>query len=675
MCAMTSFLKELNPKQQEAASAVHGPVLVLAGAGSGKTRTLTYRIAHMIKSGIKDSEILAVTFTNKAAGEMRERTYKLAGQAPPRYNRGYLPAGPFIGTFHRFCLSILREDGGQVGLDRNFAILDADDQLSLMKRIMKGLDMSPDRIKPQAVMAKISNLKNELVVPEVFRHTASGYFEESAAVLYQRYQKELLKTNVVDFDDIIMYAVDIFTQQTDTLLKYQDRYPFVMVDEYQDTNLAQYKLINLLARRDRNLFVVGDDYQSIYGWRGANIGNILNFENDYPDAKIIFLEQNYRSTGNILKAASGVIEKNQRQKHKKLWTENENGPLILHFEAANEESEARYIADEIKMSSGGNYSHYAVLYRINAQSRMIEEQFLKYGIPYRIVGGIKFYERKEIKDMLAFLRLAQNQRDSVSFQRIINTPRRSIGRETIKKLLLISESKNVSVIEAIHEAAEQKMFPSTKAKTLSAFAQLIESINEKSRKMPLKELIAYVLEASGYKKYLLDGSEEGEVRHENVLELLSVADKYRDLEPQEALTAFLEEVTLATSEDNPAKNDNVVTLMTLHMAKGLEFDNVFIAGVEENILPHSRSAESPTELEEERRLCYVGITRAKKRLWLIHTRSRRLFGQTISAVPSRFLGDIPSDLIEKKVDSYAISEDCFLEDTDEPFDDGEEMYL
>ena len=674
---MTSFLKELNPKQQEAASAINGPVLVLAGAGSGKTRTLTYRIANMIKEGIKDSEILAVTFTNKAAQEMRERTYKLAGRsAPPLYGRSYLPAGPFIGTFHRFCLSVLREDGQRMGLGRNFAILDADDQVSLMKKIMKSMDMSPDRIKPQAVMAKISNLKNDLVIPDVFRGSASGYFEESTAVLYQSYQKELLKTNVVDFDDIIMYAVNIWEKYPEILQKYQDRYRYVMVDEYQDTNFAQYKLINLLARREENLFVVGDDYQSIYGWRGANIGNILNFEKDYPGAKVIFLEQNYRSTGNILKAAGGIIEKNQRQKHKKLWTENENGPLILHFEAANEESEARFVAEEIKTSSNGRFSGYAVLYRINAQSRIFEEQFLKNSIPYKIVGGIKFYERKEVKDMLAFLRLAENSRDSISFQRIINTPRRSIGRETIKKILSLAEAGNITVIEAIREAADRKMFPAGKIKNLQAFAALIESIKEKSQTLGLKELIAFAIDSSGYKKYLLDGTEEGETRMENVLELLSVAEKYQGLPPQEALTALLEEVTLATSEENPAKNDNVVTLMTLHMAKGLEFDNVFIAGVEENILPHSRSAASPSELEEERRLCYVGITRAKKRLWLIHTRSRRIFGQTIVPAASRFLGDIPAHLIEKKVEPNAFSEDSFFEDTeDEPFDDGEEMYL
>lgn len=681
------FITDLNPKQREAATKVAGPVLVLAGAGSGKTRTLTYRIAYLAHQGVNENQILAVTFTNKAAAEMRSRVERLI-QKPLRYVYGQaaFARGPFIGTFHRFCLAVLREDGTKIMERKNFSIIDENDQLSLAKKTMRNLGMSFDRLKPQAALAKISELKNNLITSDKFTDSANGFFEENVALLYRAYQKELTRNNVVDFDDIIMHTVTLWERHPEILAKYQDQFPYVMVDEYQDTNYAQYRLVNLLANREKNIFVVGDDYQSIYGWRGANIENILNFEKDYPNAAVVYLEQNYRSTGTILAAAAGVIEKNANQKHKKLWTENPQGKPVTHYEAADEESEAGFIVEEIvktgieqqksaTAAASLPFSQFAVLYRINAQSRMLEEQFLKNGIPYRIVGGIKFYQRAEIKDIVAFLRFAANPSDRTSFDRIVNIPKRSIGKATIIKLAAIAKRDNIDLLQSISVAEKEKTFPKSKQASLNSFAAFIGASQEKMTRFGLAELITHVIEASGYKKALLAEGEEGQDRLENILELLSVADRYKNLDPQSALSAFLEEVTLATSEENPEQNQDAVTLMTLHMAKGLEFKYVFIPGLEEGLLPHSRSLTNPREMEEERRLCYVGITRARVHLWLISARSRRLFGQTISAAPSRFLSDIPRTLIEKRVCPPTMKESGFFSDESDDFWEEENMYL
>ena len=654
---MPSFLEKLNPKQREAAETILGPVLVLAGAGSGKTRALTYRIANMIKEKINPENILAVTFTNKAAQEMRERVDSLIfgeNQNPKTSARTFYrrPNFPLIGTFHFFCLMVLREDIEKIGMKRNFAIADESDQLSLVRRIIKDQGLNTERLNPKAVLSKISGSKNDLISPQSFSSQIENYFDEQVASVYPIYQKELQENNLVDFDDIINYTLRIWQENDQILEKYRDRFPFVLVDEYQDTNDAQYQIIKLLASKSKNLFAVGDDYQSIYAWRGANIKNILNFEKDYPRAKIILLEQNYRSTQNILSAAQNIIDKNTNQKPKKLWTENAPGSSIVSYEAADEEDEAEFIVDEITKRARGNYPDFAVLYRINSQSRVIEEQFLKKNIPYRIVGGIKFYQRAEIKDMISYLRLVANFNDYISLARIINVPRRLIGKATLEKLIAFTRETGGNFVEAIKNANEKpgsSPFPLAKLKQLSNFSNLIEEIKEKSTVLPLKELIVLILEKSGYKKYLLDGSEEGQTSFENVLELLSVAEKYKELKPGEAFEKFLEEVTLAGSEENPEKSHNVVTLMTLHAAKGLEFKYVFIPGAEEGLLPHSRSIDSPSEKEEERRLCYVGITRAKEKLWLIHTRSRRLFGQTVSSCPSSFINDIPENILEKQV--------------------------
>ncbi|MEA3273062.1 MAG: UvrD-helicase domain-containing protein [Patescibacteria group bacterium] len=676
-------LDNLNPKQREAASQIKGPVLVLAGAGSGKTRTLTYRIANLIENNIRPTDILAVTFTNKASIEMRERVNQLISNGSPLQQSPSWMAQrprnfPLIGTFHFFCLTVLREDFEKVGLAKNFAVLDSNDQLSLIKKIIKNLGLSPERVSPKTVQAKISSLKNELITPQEFIRETENYLDEKTADIYRNYQKELLAGNTVDFDDIIMYTVKIWKENENILEKYRDRYPYVLVDEYQDTNEAQYQLIKLLAARERNLFVVGDDYQSIYAWRGANIKNILDFERDYPEAKIILLEQNYRSTQNILTAAQNIIDKNPRQKLKQLWTENAPGPLIVDREVANEEEEARFIVEEISDLAGhsGAYSDFAVLYRINSQSRAIEEQFIKQNVPYKIVGGIKFYERAEVKDMLAYLRLVANLDDSLALERVINVPRRFIGKKTLEKLTALSQKQHKNFMEIIEDAKKNPddcPLPKAKLKQLTNFANLIKKARHKSQSLTLKDLIAFILKESGYENHLLDEGEEGKTRLENVMELLSVADKYKKLKATESLADFLAEASLATSEENPNRETDVVTLMTLHSAKGLEFKHVFIPGVEEGLLPHSRSLESPKEMEEERRLCYVGITRAKQRLWLIHARNRRIFGQLISGAPSRFLDDIPDKFLKKQVSPPQENEYFDYPETDSDFYDNQSI--
>ncbi|MBD3238512.1 MAG: AAA family ATPase [Candidatus Moranbacteria bacterium] len=674
---MVQLIDSLNQKQKQAAATIQGPVLVLAGAGSGKTRTLTYRIANMIKTGgIEPDSILAVTFTNKAAREMRERLASLIVPHSHQANQNFLPGRnfPFIGTFHAFCLRVLKEDIEKLGYKKNFNIADDKDQLSIIKLSIKKIGQSPDKLNPKAVSSKISGFKNQLLTPRAAQNKADDYFLEQSARVYAQYQRYLQANNLVDFDDIIMKTVELWRGFQPILTKYQKRYPYVLVDEYQDTNHAQYTLIQLLVKPNKNIFVVGDDYQSIYAWRGANIQNILNFEADYPEAQVILLEQNYRSTNNILQAAQSVIDQNPNQKPKKLWTQNSTGSRIFYYQAADEEEEAEFILDEIDrlcLRKKCQHRDFAVLYRINAQSRMLEEKFITRNIPYRIVGGIKFYQRAEIKDLIAYLRLAADFSDRLSFERIINTPRRSIGKQSLDKILAFAADHKLNYIQALEKMAQDPrvQLPKTKAKVFQNFANFIRKIKRFAEQKPLKDVIQIVIKQSGYADFLISLGREGEVRYENTLELLSVAEKYKHLAPAQALDAFLEEAVLATSEDNPDQNQNVVTLMTLHSAKGLEFPYVFIPGFEQGILPHSRSLENPFEMQEERRLCYVGITRAMQRLWLISVRNRQLFGQVARGVVSDFLEEIPENLLKKKQSPPKIAEYQDYPATDSDFYD------
>lgn len=650
MSETKKLLKQLNEKQQTAVTQTEGPVLVLAGAGSGKTRALTFRVAYLIKEKkINPRNILAVTFTNKAAGEMRERIKELL-QLPVNISP-FSSNIPHIGTFHSICAKILRQEISQIGYDKNFVIYDDRDQLALIKKVMKELDVSEEQIKSKAVLGTISKAKSNLIDAESFLKNVSSYYEELVANVYSNYQIRLKKSNAVDFDDIIMLTVQIFQNNPKILEKYQEIFRYIMVDEYQDTNHTQYMLLKMLAEKYKNICVVGDDWQSIYGWREANIRNILEFEKDYPKAKVVLLEQNYRSTKNILDAAHCVIEKNLNQKKKKLWTENEEGELLSILEVENEKKEAQTIVEEIKemQKTGESLSEFAVLYRTNAQSRALEEAFLKKAIPYKIVGGFKFYQRKEIKDILSYLYFIINPSDEVNFERIINEPARGLGKKTVEKLIQSAKEKGVSLLAILKsEDLSQYKINQGKLKTLNEFGEMIEKIREKRQKMTVSELISKIYVDSGYQKMLLKEGEEGEVRNENVQELLTVAQKFDD-EKEDALEKFLEEVALVSQSDKDLEDQESVLLMTLHSAKGLEFNRVFLVGMEEGLFPHSRSIINPSEMEEERRLCYVGITRARKKAYLFFTNYRNIYGNTQASIKSRFLDEINPSLIEAQI--------------------------
>lgn len=737
---LNPILDLLNEKQREACKIKSGPILIIAGAGSGKTRTLTHRVAYLIQEGINPENILAVTFTNKAANEMKERIQKLLINWQQIYNlqclkkrkklfqqqavktdyldfndiakssmtqfslalnykhRG-LNSLPTIGTFHSVCAKILRKEIDLLGYKRNFAIYDEYDQISLIKDIIKEQALDLEKINPETVLAAISSAKNELIEFDEYEHYAQGFFEKNVAKIYECYQKSLKFHNALDFDDLIMLTCKLFKKHPKVLAKYQEKFKYILVDEYQDTNHAQYEFINLLAKKHRNICVVGDDWQGIYGWRGANIQNILNFEKDYPEAKIIKLEQNYRSTQNILDASHNVIIKNVNQKEKRLWTKNNKGEKIIVYEARDEKDEAEFVIKEInktfenfiarkqsnskfnsilmklanfsksdidkfsplrdckKLNQTQNfYNNFVVLYRTHAQSRVLEEVFLNYGIPYRIVGGIRFYERAEIKDAIAFLKIIQNQNDVVSVKRVINVPPKNIGAKTFFILEKFAKDHNLDLISAAERAKEISEIVSSSQKSLIRFAKTIRNCVEESKKLKLTKLIDFVLKKSGYRDYILDGSEEGEVRFENIQELKSVARKFDDFASiKEALCEFLEEVSLISSIDElderyrDGQENDAVTLMTVHSAKGLEYDTVFICGLEENIFPHSKSMLEPQELEEERRLCYVGMTRAKRKLYLIYARKRQLFGYMQVNLPSRFIEDIPERYIKRLI--------------------------
>ncbi len=662
---MSDILDNLNDKQKEAVTHFTGPLLVIAGAGSGKTKALTNRIAYLIQEkGISPWNILAVTFTNKAANEMKQRIVKLmAKNSAMSFMESFgdlVPAAeieklyendiPTIGTFHSICVRILRKNIHLLDYENSFVIYDTADQQVLMKRVMEELMIDAKRVNPKAVLSHISNAKNQLINSKEYAQFANDYFTEKVAEIYPIYQRRLRQNNALDFDDIIMKTVELFKTYPEILDKYQEKFKFISVDEYQDTNKAQYDLINMLAEKYQNLCVIGDADQSIYSWRGATIQNILDFEKDYPNAKIVVLEQNYRSTQIILDASNDIISKNLKRKEKSLWTEKEGGEKIKHWLSDNERHEAELVAQEISallMSSEYPvFNDFVVLYRTNAQSRVFEEVFMRHGIPYRIVGGIKFYDRKEIKDVLAYLRTIQNPNDSVSLLRIINTPTRKIGAKTLESINQFAIQHNLSLWNAMLLANEIEDLSPAKAELVENFVKLIKELQSKNAETGASGMIKYAVELSGYKKMVNDGSVEGETRLENIQELVSVAHKYDQLEPGVSLNIFLEEVSLISDLDTVEESDNAVTLMTVHAAKGLEFNTVFIAGLEEGIFPHNRSLLARDELEEERRLMYVAMTRAKERLYLLHARSRMLYGESRSNAPSQFLVDINEDFVE-----------------------------
>jgi len=638
------MLKDLNNKQVQAVKATEGPVLIIAGAGSGKTRALTHRVAYVIKEkGISPWNILAVTFTNKAANEMKQRIISLL---ETDWNQDM----PTVGTFHAICVQILRKHIHLLNYENQFIIYDTNDQIVLMKEIMRDHVIDEKQVNPRAVLAHISQAKSQLITWEEYQMRTHNYFTEKVAELYKAYQARLAKNQALDFDDLLMMTVNLFEQCPDILEKYQERYRYISVDEYQDTNHAQYMIIKLLAEKYRNICVIGDPDQSIYSWRGANMQNILDFEKDYPEALIIKLEQNYRSTSLILDAAHAVIEKNRNRKDKKLWTENEGGEKLRVWMARDERDEAFKVAQAIteltRREEFPDYKDYAVLYRTNAQSRTLEEAFMRYGIPYKIVGNVKFYLRKEIKDIIAYLRVIHNPDDDVSLLRIINTPTRKIGTKTISLLQVFATENDISIFRAAERVNEIPQL-SSKEKVIEVFTKMIRHFQKINQEFAAAGVIKHVVSESGYRDFLLkDKSPEGEARYQNVQELISVANKYEGLEAGISLTTFLEEIALITDLDSLDEEQNAATLMTLHSAKGLEFPVVFITGLEEGIFPHSRSMFEPQELEEERRLMYVGVTRAMSNLYLLYAKQRMLFGEFKQNAPSQFLMDIPEEFIE-----------------------------
>lgn len=636
------ILDGLNPVQRKAVETTEGPVLIVAGAGSGKTRVLTHRVAHLLsEKGIHPWNILAITFTNKAAREMKERITALVGDEAEEI---------WISTFHAMCVRILRRDGDRIGYSRNFTILDVPDQVSVIKQILKELNLDAKQHDPRSFLYLIGHAKNRLQTPREMMDQAENYREELAARVYEAYQNKLRANQSMDFDDLLMETVRLFHQVPDALDYYQRKFQYIHVDEYQDTNHAQYVLVNLLAARHRNVCVVGDSDQSIYAFRGADITNILDFERDYPDAVVIRLEQNYRSTQTILDAANGVIAHNIRRKPKNLWTENGTGEPIRLFEAANEHEEAFFVAETILRGKreGRDYGDYAILYRTNAQSRVLEEVFLKSNIPYRVVGGIRFYERKEIKDLLAYLRLVVNPDDDLSLRRVINVPRRGIGEGTMEKIARYAEEKGLSLYRALSEAEQIGLAPRF-LRPLQSFTDLIRHLHGMVEYLSAREMTEEVLERTGYRESLVrEGTLEAEGRLENIGEFLSVVREFEQRNGDKSLVDFLTDLALLSDIDtlDEEKDGDAVVLMTLHSAKGLEFPCVFLVGMEEGLFPHIRSLEDDDALEEERRLAYVGITRAERELFLTRARIRSVYGHSASHPPSRFLDEIPKHLVE-----------------------------
>jgi DNA helicase-2/ATP-dependent DNA helicase PcrA len=638
------LLNGLNPEQQSAVKATDGPLLLMAGAGSGKTRVLTHRIGYLIvEKRVNPYNILAITFTNKAAREMRERIGKMMGGVADEI---------WISTFHSMCVRILRRDIDRIGFNRNFTILDTTDQQSVIKGILKDKNIDPKKFDPRAILGSISSAKNELIEPEDYSKTAGGYFEKVVSDVYTEYQKRLRKNQALDFDDLIMMTITLFRRIPEVLEYYQRKFQYIHVDEYQDTNRAQYLLVKLLASRFKNLCVVGDSDQSIYRWRGADIANILSFEKDYPNATVILLEQNYRSTKRILLAANKVIENNANRKPKNLWTENPEGNKLVYYRADSEQGEAQFVVGKIKELTRDNkykLSDIAILYRTNAQSRVMEEVLLKSNLGYSIVGGTKFYDRKEIKDMLAYLRLISNPDDDISLQRIINVPKRGIGSSSLDKIANFAATHDISIFQALDSIELLGLSPKI-TKAAREFRDLIRNYTHMQEFLSVTELVEQVLEKTGYSEMLkAEKSLEAQSRLENLEELLSVTKNFEATSEDKSLVGFLTDLALVAdidSMDETSEKEDSVVLMTLHSAKGLEFPIVFLIGLEEGVFPHSRSLMEEAEMEEERRLAYVGITRAEQSLFITNAQMRTLFGRTNMNPASRFINEIPAELME-----------------------------
>jgi DNA helicase-2/ATP-dependent DNA helicase PcrA len=629
------LLVGLNSEQRKAVETTEGPLLILAGAGSGKTKTLTHRIAYLLATDkATPFNILAVTFTNKAAGEMRERVARILGHNPE--NRSLIP---YLGTFHSICVRLLRQDGEAIDIPRNFVIWDESDRQAAIKQASKQAAINEKTYPPRLLTSLISGAKNEMVGPAEFASYANGGAAQEAAKVYPLYEKALREAGALDFDDLIGRTVSLLTNQPEVRAKWQRQFKYVMIDEYQDTNSAQYKLIKLLTGTHQNIAVVGDDWQSIYSWRGADFRNILNFEKDYSNCTVIKLEQNYRSTKNILDAAHSVISQNKQRSNKKLWTDLGAGSPVQILQVLNERAEAETIVRRVKTAAdlkARDYKEFAVLYRTNAQSRAIEEVFVHYGVPYRIVGGVRFYDRKEIRDVMAYLRLIYQPEDFVSFERVVNVPARGIGAKSLQNFNAWRAAQELSLYDGLNKVRECNELTAKAQSGLGELADIINSYRAQMDELAPSALIDSLIRRLDYLKYLTDGTPQGEARVENVRELLTVAAEYQDM----GMAGFLEEVALVSDLDRADFGSNVVTLMTLHGAKGLEFPVVFMTGLEEGIFPHSRALYDANELEEERRLMYVGMTRAKQELYLMHATMRMLYGGRLANPPSRFLADI-----------------------------------
>ena len=628
------MIESLNEQQKEAVLYNDGPLLIIAGAGAGKTKTLTTKIAYLIEEGLAHPyNVLAITFTNKAAKEMKDRLYALIGDLAKKVQ---------VSTFHSFGLKLLRENYEKLGYESNFVIMDSDDSLTVVKKIVKDLGYDPKIYNPRAIRNKISSCKNEMMTPEIYERYAVSDYEKVMHQVYEKYEDKLKKNNSVDFDDLLLLPIKLFKENPSTLQKYQDLYQYILIDEYQDTNEAQYILSKLISAKNRKITCVGDDCQSIYSFRGANYKNILNFEKDYKDAKTILLEENYRSTSTILDAANQVIRNNKQRKDKNLWTSRGKGEKIKYYRAYNEKDEAQYVIRKIKelRNKEVEYKDIAVLYRTNAQSRVLEEEMLKENMPYRVIGSFYFYSRKEIKDLIAYLRLIHNSKDNVSLLRVINTPKRGIGLKTIENLTAKADEEGTSIYEAITSGKELE------------FKKTIEQLKSLSEELTLTELIDKVLDASGLRQELeSEKTLEAEVRLENLEEFKSITKSFEEREGLISLEDFLLEISLISDVEEYKDDPNRISLMTVHSVKGLEFDHVFVVGMEEGIFPHMNSLMETSEVEEERRLCYVAITRAKDDLHLVNARRRTLFGKEQVNPVSRFIGEISKDLIETNVEA------------------------
>lgn len=650
------ILRDLNERQREAVEAIDGPLLIVAGPGSGKTRLITARIAYLLRVvGVSPGRIAAVTFTNKAAREMRARVEDVASYQAPRLS---------MGTFHAFCARALRQDGEAIGLDRNFGIYDDPDQLDVVKRGMGELEIDTKQFSPRAILSAISGAKSQLLIADGFKMRTASYFDEVVGRVYERYEILMARSDAVDFDDLLLKTYFLLSQRDDVAVRYQDRYVHFMIDEFQDTNVAQYAIARLIAQKHRNLCVVGDPDQSIYSWRNADIRNILSFQKDFPDARIVALEQNYRSTQTILDAASRLISANSQRVEKELFTNNGAGVPIEMAEGYDEEEEAQFVLREVgslTRAGAGKLAQYklgdiAVMYRVNAQSRALEESCLRYGIPYQVVGGMKFYQRQEVKDLAAYLKLITNPHDDVSLLRVINTPTRGIGRRTLDELTRLARNSETSMFDAILSATPDASlggplvsgpFTARAARALGDFREIILKLQGEVEFCDLTELIDRVMDRSGYRKYLADSNERADERLDNINEFRNAARDYLDLPTPEGLNAFMENVALVSDIDSMEDRPDSLTLITLHQAKGLEYPVVFMVGMEDGLLPHSRSLDDPASLEEERRLCYVGMTRAKERLYLVRAFRRGFRGGSGPNMPSRFLLDIPQELVSR----------------------------